>query len=127
MDMGDAQDPYGATLLKDLRMHASDDQRVALAPAAAKRRRAGLEAAPFELVSQSQHQARAARSDRVPEGHRAAVDVHPLLVDSQHACGVEGDGGEGHGKPEQNPAHDAILAARQPDGKPRNYGSGLDY
>src|SRR5438309_1279539 len=68
---------------------AADDQRVALAAAAAEGGRANGDPAAAHLVGEGEHEPRAARADRVAEGHRAAVHVDPLLVEVEHPGGVE--------------------------------------
>src|SRR6266568_5894709 len=57
-----------------------DDQRVALAAAAAQGRRADAAAAPSQLEREVQHDAGSGHADRVAERDRAAVDVDLLEV-----------------------------------------------
>src|SRR3954466_12351380 len=68
-----------------------DDDGVALTAAGADRRAAVAAAAPAQLEHERAEDACSGRADRVPERHRAAVDVHSLLVDAEHPRGVQGD------------------------------------
>src|SRR5688500_10353379 len=72
-----------------------EDDRVALAPAAADGRHAEAAAAPLELVHERADDATARSADGMPERDRAAVDVDLVLVDAEHPDRVEGDRGEG--------------------------------
>src|SRR6478609_7264116 len=67
------------------------DDRVALATAGADRRAAVAAAAAAQLEHERADDAGAGRADRVTERHGAAVDVHALLVDPEHARAVERD------------------------------------
>src|SRR3954469_10650868 len=70
------------------------DDGVALAAAGADRDAAVAAAAPAQLEHERAEDAGAGRADRVPERHRAAVDVHARLVDAEHPRGVQRDRGE---------------------------------
>src|SRR5207302_8536335 len=59
---------------------AIDDGRCAETTAAAHRLQPIAGVTPLQLVQQRGHQARPGRAERVAEGDRAAVDVHPLHV-----------------------------------------------
>src|SRR6185437_12408229 len=72
-----------------------DDHGVALAAAGADRDAAVAAAAPAQLEHERADDAGAGGADRVPERDRAAVDVHALLVDAEHARRVQGDRSEG--------------------------------
>ena len=56
--------------------------------------RADVDAAPAHLVGEGQHQAGAARADRVAERHRSPVHVHDVLVDPEHPRRVQRHRGE---------------------------------
>src|SRR6059058_3517387 len=71
-----------------------DDHRVALTTAGADRRAAEAPAASAELEHQAAEDACSGGADRMAECDRAAVDVHPVLVDPQDPYRVERDGGE---------------------------------
>src|SRR5450755_2291847 len=86
--------PAGALMSLGQRSDAQN-QRVALPAARADRRAAEATAAAAQLVDERAEDARAGGADRVAEGDRAAVDVHAVLVDPQHADRVQGDRGEG--------------------------------
>src|SRR5438270_5661287 len=66
---------------------------VPLAAARADRRAADPAAAPAQLEDERAQNPRARGSDRVPERHRAAVDVDAALVNPEHADRVQGDRG----------------------------------
>src|ERR1700742_3304997 len=72
-----------------------DDHRVALATARADRGAAEAAAATAQLIDQRAQDARPGGPDRVSEGNGTAVDVDLVLVDPQHADGVERHRGEG--------------------------------
>ena len=63
---------------------------VALAAAATDRHGPDVGSSPAHLHRGRQHQAGPARTDRVAERHRAAVDVHDRLLDVEHAARVHG-------------------------------------
>src|SRR4029077_11257670 len=65
--------------------------RIALAATRADRRTAEPAAAPSQLEHEASEQARAGSADRMPQRDRTAVHVHALLVDAEHANGVERD------------------------------------
>src|SRR6185503_21170222 len=71
-----------------------DQERVALSAAGADRREPEPSAVTPEVVDHSGHDPAARCADRVAERDRAAVDVHDLLVDAEHAGRVLRDGGE---------------------------------
>src|SRR3954462_2968489 len=71
------------------------DQRVALAAAAAQRRGTDAAAPPAQLERQVEDDPGAAHPDRVAEGDGAAVGVDLLRVDAQLAGGDDADRGEG--------------------------------
>src|SRR5215210_15731 len=72
-----------------------DDDGIALAAAAADRRAAEAAAPALELVDEGADDAGSRGADRMPERDRAAVHVHLLLVDLQHAHRVDRDRREG--------------------------------
>ena len=67
------------------RRAALEQRRLALPHADAHRRQAVAAAPPPELVEQRHDEPRAAHPERMAERDRAAVDVHPLLVDPELA------------------------------------------
>src|SRR3954449_12807080 len=71
-----------------------DDHSVALAAAGADRRAAVAPAAPAQLEHERPDDAGAGGPDRVAERDRATVDVDALLVDAEHADGVQRDARE---------------------------------
>src|SRR5918999_1545758 len=75
-------------------LRTANDQRVALAAAATERRPGVLGSPATHLVARRQHQPGAAHPDGVPQSHRAAVRVHPVVVHAKHPRGVESHGGE---------------------------------
>src|SRR5438045_3757059 len=72
----------------------TDDQRVALTTAAAKRRRADTAAELLELTSQREHETRTGHPDRVTERDRTAVRVDRFGVDVERASGDDAHAGE---------------------------------
>ena len=77
-----------------VRTRHADDQRVALAAAAAQRRGADAAAAALQLERQVQGDPGAGHADRVAQRDGAAVDVDLVLVDAQLAGRDEPDRGE---------------------------------
>src|SRR5205807_7206288 len=71
-----------------------EDHGIALAAARADRSAAKAAATPAQLEHEAPEDARPGGTDRVPERYGATVDVHPVLVDPEHADRVERDGGE---------------------------------
>src|ERR671919_1767140 len=71
------------------------DQRVALTAPAAQRRAAQVEAPTPHLVCEGQDEAGTGHPDRMAQRHGPSVHVHDVLVQAQHASGMERDGGEG--------------------------------
>src|SRR5437764_4497306 len=71
-----------------------DDHGVTLAAARADGGHAEPSAATAQLVRERHQDARAARPDRVPEGDRAAVDVHLRLVHAEHPHRIDRNGSE---------------------------------
>src|SRR5580765_3937942 len=76
------------------RLGALDDHRDALAAPDAEGRRAEVRVAVLHRVQQRDEDPGAARTDRVAEGDRTAVDVHAVLRDAELAEDAEGLCGE---------------------------------
>src|SRR5450631_4064927 len=74
--------------------NGADDQRVTLAATTAQCCRAKAKSAPLQLMRNDEHQAGAAGTKRMAERHSPTVDVHAVLVELEHAGGVERDGCE---------------------------------
>src|SRR5690606_40266455 len=70
------------------------DHRIALATAGANTDRGDTASPAAKFVDGRQHQPGAARTDGVPEGDRAAVDVDLLRVDTKAATGDDRDAGK---------------------------------
>ena len=71
-----------------------DRERHAHAAADAQRRQAAARAAALQLVQKRDHDPRAGRADRMPEGNRTAVDVQPIGRDgrvAQHGQHLRGE------------------------------------
>src|SRR6516162_7757955 len=80
----------GASLARE-----AEDERIALSSAATQRGGPEGDAATAHLVHERDRHAGPRRAERVPECDRVAVDVHDLLVRSEHPGGVQRDGCEG--------------------------------